>query len=253
MAAEITVDRVRERVARSMGWRRPEDWPSEVEPVEIANEAGHWLYSFDWNCLSRAPALLSIVAGQTWIDLPADFGAMVGDKITTTTGYGHSLRLATMVQVRDARAVQPGGNALSYTGAIVHTGPTVAGPRSYARIELGPVPSNAASDVFLLTYKAGWVEVSDGSDHILVPSWMQSVYIAAATAFVGGREQESGGTVEDRLDRLAASSLFGAVRSRDLSIQTELGIMRGGVGETLGMEGEPFVTSTYVPIVGSNA
>lgn len=253
MAAELTVDRLRERIARSMGWRRPEDWPAEIEPVEIANEAGHWLYSFDWNALSRPPATLSLVADQGWIDLPSDFGAMVGDKITTVTGYGHALRLATMVQVRDARATTASGSALSYVGCVTHTAPGLAGPRSLARLEIGPVPSASAADVFLLSYKAGWVEVSDGSDHILVPSWMQSVFVSAATAFVGGREQESGGSVEDRLDRLVASSLFAAVRSRDLAIQPELGVMRGGVAETLGCEGEPFITSTYVPIVGSNA
>lgn len=255
MAAELTVDRLRERIARSMGWRRPQDWPQAIEPVEIANEAGEWLYSIEeWNALARAPADLSLVALQEWIDLPADFGRIVSDKITTQTGFGHTLRLGTMDEVRDARSVQPGGNSLCYVGCIAHTGPILAGPRSAARLQIGPIPSQSATDVFLLSYKAGWVEVTNGSDHILVPSWMESVYVAAATAFVGGREQEEQGTVEDRLDRLVASSLMLALRNRDLSIQTSFGPIRGGVGEMFPGDDTPLALPFEgIPIVGSNA
>lgn len=236
-----------------MGWRRPEDWPSEIEPVDVANEAGEWLYSIEeWNALCRPLAELSIVANQEWIDLPADFGRMLGDKITTTTGFGYSLRMGTMDEVRDARSVQPGGNSLAYVGCIAHTGPVLAGPRSLARLEIGPIPSQAAANVFLLAYKAGWKEVTDSSDHILVPSWMQSVYVEVATAFVGGREQEEQGTLNDRLAAVLVGPLMIALRNRDLSIQTEFGPMRGGVGEMFG--GDVPITSVFdTPILGSNA
>ncbi len=249
----MTVDRLRERIARSMGWRRPQDWPSQIEPVEIANEAGHWLYALeDWNCLARPDADLSLVVDQSWIDLPADFGAIVSDRVRTSTGFGHSLRLGTQEEVRDARDTNL-GSALAYVGCIVHTGPGLTGPRSTARLEIGPVPSASATSVFKLSYKAGWVEVGDGSDHILVPSWMQSVYVEAATAFVAGREAEDAGSLADRLDRLTTSALMIALRSRDGAIQTSFGPMRGGVGSMFGDSCDPIVTHTDVPIVGSNA
>lgn len=252
MAAELTVDRLRERIARRMGWRRPQDWPSEIEPVEIANEAGEWLYGIEeWASLQRPLAELSLVAGQEWITLPTDFGRLVSDRITTRTGFGHTLRLETIDVVRDARSSNPAGNSLAYVGCITHSGPGLAGLRSMARLDIGPVPGAGAADVFLLAYKAGWREVADGSDHILVPSWMESVYVEAATAFVGGREQEEDGRLEDRLDRLLGSSLMLALRNRDLSIHAELGPLRGGVGE---MSMRVPVTSRFdVPIVGSNA
>lgn len=252
MASEMTVDRLRERIARSMGWCRPEDWPSQIEPVEIANEAGEWLYSLeDWNSLARPLAELSLVADQGWIDLPADFGRMVGDRITTQTGFGHRIALGTMDEVREARSSAPGG--IAFVGCIVHTGPALAGPRSLARLDIGPVPTQSAASAFLIAYQAGWKEVSDGSDHILVPSWMQSVYVAAATAFVGGREHEEDGSVEDRLDRLVASSLMVALRNRDLSIQTSFGELRGGVGEMLDTERVPVTSRFDVTIAGGSA
>lgn len=254
MAAEMTVDRLKQRIMRAMGWRRPQDWPSELEPVEIANEAGEWLYSIEeWNSLARPLALLSIVADQSWIDLPADFGRIVGDCVTTQTGFGHTLRLGTIDEVRDAQSLQPGGNSLCYVGCITHTGPTLAGPRSLARLEIGPVPSTSQDDAFQIAYKAGWVEVSDGSDHILVPTWMTSVYVAAATAFVAGREAEEGGDVDDRIAKLLLGPQMIALRNRDLSVQSSFGQMRGGVGELYGDYDTPITSVMDAPIVGGNA
>lgn len=231
MAGELTVERLQQRIRRALGWRRPQDWPQELDIVEVANEAGEWLVSVnEWKWLDRPVADLSIVADQGWVDLPADFGRIVGPVLLRgSTGYCE-VTFGDIDDVATQLSSQPEGPR-QFVGTIVHPTPALNGPRPTPRLEIAPAPTETLANALKLPYRAGWYHVTEGSDHVLVPSWLTSLYIEVAVAHVAGREQEAKGTLFDRLDRILLSSMFESAKARDAAIQPYLGEMQGTVGE----------------------
>lgn len=251
MADELTVARLQERVARNLGWKRPQDWPKSMPITEVANEAGEWMVSMhDWNWLVRPPSYLNLTNGQGYCDLPADFTRYLDISSTTNSPYG--IVIETMAEVARARARSLGREA-RYTGAFSWGSPTTDGPKAAARLELGPVPDVTYAQAFVLTYKGGWIAVDAATDHIVLPSFVTGLYVQAVTAYVGGQEQEARGSVSDRLDRLVSSSLWQAALDRDDTLQQDLGVSRHGVGGLSDMDDDyPFRDHTGpVPIVVS--
>lgn len=232
---ELTVTRLKERVARFMGWKRAEDWPAELEIVTVANEAGEWLTSRrPWQWLQRSPVNLALTAGQDFVTLPTDFGRHIAVVGRGTNAY--SIRRGDMSEVAAARAdIQ--GAPRTFVYCYGYSGPSVAGPKPDVRMFIGPVPTATIANAFVLTYAAGWKPLVGGGDHVLVPSWMIPLYVRAVCMYVGGLEREIEGTLEDRLDRLEASTLFEAAADRDDTTEEDLGPMRGGVEETLARGG----------------
>lgn len=250
---ELTLTRLMARVARKMGWNRPEDWPSEEAPYEMANEAGEWLCDYGWSWLVRPPAALDLVQGQSFLNLPDDFATPLG-KPQARAASPYTLSMETTVQVAAALSDWSGGTTSAFVGAYVGTGPTVAGPKSIQRIELGPVPTTSLTSAFTLPYLAGWTPVSDGGHHILVPSFMTGLYIKACCEYVAGLEHDDEASQEDRLDRLEGSALFRSAQARDGMLDPDLGPSRGGIGETFGGEDQDYFFRRYpgnIPIVSS--
>lgn len=220
--AELTVTRLQQRAMRYMGWTKVQEWPAEIDPVMLANEAGEWLTSATpWNHLVRPPGYLDLVNGQGWCDLPADFARHVIVRGNLNSAYLIDVE-QDMQAVIQRRSLAATGGA-RFVGCFVHTGPTVVGPKSNIRLEIGPVPDQDVSQAFLIGYGAGWTPCVDSNSHILVPSWVQGLYVRAFCEHLGGWEREKDGKLEDRLDRLEASSLFRNAVDRDDTIQTSYG------------------------------
>lgn len=249
MADELTVERLQQRVARNLGWMRPTDWPAALPITEVANEAGEWLVSaYDWTWLTRPVTYLALVNGQEFCELPEDFSRYLS--IASALNSPWAIRIEGPTQVAAARARNLGREA-SFVGCFTWGSPTTAGPKAVARLDIGPVPTQSVAQAFVLAYKGGWTTVNDASDHIVVPAHVTAIYVRAVSAFVGGYEQETKGTLEDRLDRLMASGLWQAAIDRDESVQGDLGRIQGGVGEAHSIDDEyPFNSNPgSIPIV----
>lgn len=248
---ELTVARYQQRVARGCGWRRPSDWPADMPVTEFVNDVGEWFVSAEpWNFLTRPPVYLGIVNGQEYSELPDDFGRLLS---VTGSSFGtYSIRLEDPTAVAGAR-VSGATNPSCFLGCITHGAPTTAGPRASARLDLGPIPSVTQAQAFQLAYQAGWTTCLNANDHILLPRWTTSLFVMAGSAWMQGLEQPKRGSIEDRLDRLVTSSLWQAAVNRDSEMQADLGPMRGGVGELMGLEtASPFLsTGLPIPIVVS--
>lgn len=222
--AELTLQRLTDRMARFMGWDST-DWPSEIPPSAIANEAGRDLYNAcEWNHLQRPPVTLDVVLGQEYITLPDDFGSCAETDITATTFGAYSLLLRTMPQVVDARTILGTPSTGSWVGAIVFADPAGAPTMPRARIEIGPVPTADADAAFTLSYRAGWVDVTNPGDICFVPPFFEPLYIRAACLWLAGYEKDRQGSLEDRMDRLQQSSLWMNAISQDANTQQGVGI-----------------------------
>lgn len=228
MADELTVLRAQQRIARSMGWKRPTDWPSDMPVTELLNEVGEWFVSAeDWNFLTRPPTWLATVNGQGYCDLPADFTRHLALFASTQNGIGITPADPTAVALAQATGTGPSS---TYLACFTFGSPTVAGPKAKARLDLGPIPTSDVAQAFVLAYKGGWTTVAKSDDHIVLPGHVTALYVRACCAWMGGLEQEKRGSVEDRLDRLVTSSLWQAAVDRDDTMQQDLGMVQGGVG-----------------------
>lgn len=246
MADELTVARAQQRIARSMGWRRPSDWPAEHSITELLNEVGEWFVSVhDWNFLVRPPTYLALVNGQSYCELPDDFTQHID-----IVGVGTNPDTISIEDPRAvARAQADGGPPGHYVACFTYGEPTTAGPKATARLELGPVPTSSVAQAFVLSYKGGWTTVNDASDHIVLPTWVTGLYVRACSVWLGGLEQEHRGSLEDRLDRLVGSILWQAAVERDDNAQQDLGQMRGGVGETAAADDSEWPFQRYTGAV----
>lgn len=250
MADELTVARAQGRIARSMGWRRPTDWPAEYPITELLNEVGEWFVGVrDWNFLVRPPAYLEVVEGQSYCELPDDFTQHLSLDSATTFARRVTLEDPAVVGRAQADVAQAGG---AFVACFNYGAPTTAGPMAKARLELGPIPDVSDAQAFVLTYKGGWVEVNDAGDHIVLPKWVRAHYIRACSAWLGGLEKEAQGSIEERLDRLVESHLWQSMVERDDNAQQDYGQSRNGVGSCTPSDDDdwPFPRATgAVPIL----
>lgn len=250
MGAELTLNRLQSRATRFLGWTG--GWPEAIEPTVMCQESGDWLYnSHPWNALDRPPALLNVVAGQAWSDLPTDFGRYV--KILGNTSAPSTIRISDMTEVVDARARGTVANGATFVGYFPHTGPASAGPRSAVRLELGPVPTSDITEAFILGYKACFTVPEKGDDHILVPRFMQSLFVRVFCEWIAGYERSLKMPLEKRLDQIVDSALWQGAVDFDDTLCTDVGPMRGSAESIVSgqYDGEVIpVDRSQVTIVG---
>lgn len=246
--AELTLQRLTDRMARFMGWDST-DWPAEILPATIANEAGNWLFSaVEWNFLEGASADLNVVASQSFITLPADFGSTTERSITSRTYGSYGIRLETMVQVQQARQIAGASSFGSYVGAIIWEDPAGDGVMPRARLELGPIPSASLTAAFTLGYRKQWVDVNDPEDTCRVPAFIAGLYTRAACLWLAGYEADAETTLEDRMDRLMLSSLWTNAISQDANTQQGIGTSTGSAASEGGDDWPAGLPIVRIPI-----
>jgi len=222
-----------------------------VSGLRVLNETGEWLVSArPWRYLVGGCEALDLVAGQWYVELPEDFGAMIS--IAQSEGYTKDIRQSTPEEIMDLRrGLAPGGDgfiwaALTYDhaditgtssdGLFTVTPSTAAEIRArkspLARLQIYPEPETSATGALLLFYTRGWRSVSEDTDTIFVPSWLEGVYLRAVRIWARGYEGE--GVEQDSFDRdLALEKLvkgpqWRAAVTRDSNVQMEMGMLRGG-------------------------
>ena len=110
------------------------------------------------------------------------------------------------------------------------TGGTVGGaPRP--RLDLYPTPAGSRQNAFIAYYRAGWNEVRSDNDMILVPDYIEPLYIAILRAVALGYERDSEADVNQRLIGLRRGGLFRDARDRDLQMQPTYGQMQNGAAQ----------------------
>lgn len=238
-----------DRAARFVHWNKPENQPFELDRLVIANEVGEWLCNATpWNWLLRPSVLRSIVAGQGWIDLPADFGRFVGIRMVRSAGY--NIEMADQVAVDDARDMWSGASTY-FKACILHAAPTTISV-PVVRMEIGPVPTASVADVFRLSYAGTWLECTDENQPIPMPVWMHGLYIRCLALYLAGWERDGKGTVEARCLSVVGSALWQHAVDRDDTLQQDYGQSRNSAEDMIrGTTGDSFLSNQNpVPIVG---
>jgi hypothetical protein len=218
----LTVKKTNDLVCRRLRYR---NLPPEYPIVDVVNDAGWWLLGVhEWNWLAREPVSLDITAGQPYILLPTDL-------VSATEGV-FALQSASRTFRPTSRQTlgRLSGDGVSqdqscYYGAIVWPDTSLNSGSINPRIQLSEEPTETVLGAFTLVYRAGWKEVGSDGDHIVIPRWLERVFIEACVAHVGSAEQEARGSLAERLAQVML--MIPGVSNLDSAIQDDYGPVTG--------------------------
>lgn len=228
-----------------------------VDAYQLINDAGHHFVGLrDWEFLKRPPVGLDLVADQSWIALPADFGQLLAVEPAETPTFGFEMVSAAELEEWRANNLAVG---FSYRGSVgYHVIDPTGGDnlRTVARLEIAPTPSESTGEgteletPLRLVYRAGWVEATEGGFEWLesVPDSARGLYLALLRAFARGWERSDEAYLSMRLAEIVGTDrrpgpLFRAAARADIGASRAVGRLRNGAAE-----GPRFVSRTYDPV-----
>lgn len=229
--------------------------PTGLTASMLVNQAGRWLASYRaWKWLERPLATVSLVEDESYAALPSDFGELIaapeylsGVGVNAT---GTAVQLTSISEILSAREqdTEQSPPDAQFWAAIVYAPPDEGSGSSassgssgeedaenlVARLEVWPTPSDDGS--FRIAYRAKWVAVSAGADRLVMPHWMDATFIEVLRAFARGavREDDAGGTLSERLAKIAAGPVFMAAVRQDGMAQPYYGPLTGGAAMMYG-------------------
>lgn len=168
------------------------------------------------------------------IALPSDFRELIA--INTTSGLLRGVALTDHAELIQRRAASFVSEGFHY-GAIVHAqSSATAGGAPTPRIEIWPAPSANELGVLTIMYRAGWKSISNDTDLISIPDWIEPLYIQILRAFARGYEEEDAQILDQRLVAATNGIMFFAAVDRDAMVQPHYGKLRGGGATRTGFE-----------------
>ena len=216
---------------------------AELSAAAIANQAGSWLYdAYDWRFKMRPPTTASIVADQTWIALPSDFGEMVGAPYTTS----YWVKMATMADIAQFRRISGTVTGAGFYAAIAYTAVSSTTPPT-PRLEIWPAQSASSVNGLTVPYKATWPIVTDDDTTLSIPPYAEALYLSVARAFARGYEDEEQGSLDQRLAHIQGGPVWRACEMRDGGEQSDYG--QGDPGPAAEDGGIPQIQ--YVPMTSA--
>ena len=209
--------------------RRLDGEPS-VPVITLCNQAGSYLADMhNWSWLVRPAAKLNLVEGLEYIALPSDFGKIYGQPKPTTISSVVSLQLVSMEEyLRYRQDYFDGGPLYMATTVYAKDPDNVYGPK----LQIWPVPTESKQDAFRLPYLAKWTDVTNDTEALALPPWVEYFYLVILFAFAQGYDEHDVAPLSQRLAILQQSPEFMNLKKRDGGSQPFIGRIRGGAMES---------------------
>lgn len=195
--------------------------------VTVCNRAGrHLVAMHEWRWLIRPAVELTLVAGQDWAALPADFGRAVS--VYAVGGVRNLFEWATAEEIDHWRQTSfPTIGTWQYRGSIGYARDLTGAVRP--QLELYPTPTADSTSSLKLRYRAGWTPVAKDSDILSLPEGaIENLYLEIVCAMVQGFDESDTAPPSARLDGLSGSEFFRVAILEDAMRQAQLGQMVGG-------------------------
>lgn len=196
---------------------------SEITSTDIVNQAGRHMFSYAWKFRSRPSVDISMVASQSYVDLPSDVGEII--TIRMKNGLNDSIELTSydkLLLIRNG-SLSTGRQfhaAISYYDSTGVTDTTIA---VTPRLELAPTPTGV--DQISIFYRSKWAGLSNDSDIAPVPDWAETLLISYVRAFAQGYEEEN---FMQRVAEIDQSPLYHRTAVQDGMLLPEYGPIEGG-------------------------
>ena len=194
-----------------------EESSAGVSAVEGINQAlTHLSYLHQWEGMVRSAIPLATVAGQSYVDLPADCLEVIS--IQFPSSYLQAVKIIGQAGLQVARTVNqhPASYSSTYFGAYSYR---VGATGSVPVLDTYPDQASTAADTFRITYRARLVLIGTGSDtdtgYINIPPYLEALARRVVRIFAKAIEEEDDGSLEARLEGLAQSSFMYQAKAAD--------------------------------------
>lgn len=170
--------------------------------IDTFNDAGRALVTaYPWRWRVSPPVVLPIVAGQSWIELPADFGQVQslyfeGSQITRVI----QTTLADINSRRQWQEFEPGALWITFEGSDRQTVDDTGQP--HRRADIYPTQADGRTDL-RMSYLRGWVDMREDDENKVpeIPAnWERSLVLFARSFAV---------EIENQTDPYEVQALFG--------------------------------------------
>ncbi len=203
----------------------------EREALRLVNEAGTHLTSMHaWNYLIRPSTQLASVAGQAYIDLPADFGEILG--IQLDGGYLGNWEYVDPGFFTQLEATSWSGEGPAYW-TIIEWPVKTDGSSPTPRLALHPAPASTDASFATLRYRAKWADLSRSDREVPVPDYCRSLFLALCRAFARGYDEDEQVTLSQRLADVEIGSLLDTAKRADGRTRRRMGVLRNGAAGSL--------------------
>lgn len=201
----------------------------EIEK-NVINQAGHWFTSHHpWNWRIAPEVILPAVAGETFINLPMNFGEMVASQVVS--GLNHGIQFTTPQVIADRRATTVTITQNYYLATIVHPGrPSSQEAPAPPRIDVWPAFASTNANFFRLWYRSKWTELQTTTDAANVPDFCEFALAMTVRAFASGlcEEYTRDRDVMSELSKLVRGEVFKTCKETDGAQQADYGYVMGG-------------------------
>lgn len=158
------------------------------------------------------------------IELPVDFGELRGgDPIHAKDNLVSSMVMVPMQDIIQRRSSPTQATASwVYHGAISHN--SLMQPI----LEIYPGSTSNSNEHFRVLYSAKWDPVVNDTDQVMVPAYMEGLFLMCCTEYGRGLFEEDNMPLADRLTRIESSTIYNQCVRQDGRIQRTYGLLRGG-------------------------
>ncbi len=207
--------------------------------AEIINQAGEHLFGYQWT-FRQATALLSTVANQQYVLLPADFSELIAAWYSTLP-----LLITNQDEIENIRSSE--FNSYGTRGYVKTIVPTTAVQTQTYQLQIFPTPTSAEANVIKITYRTGWQGVSTSTldtDVISIPQYLETLLVLYVRAITESYED---GQQSQRLGEIEAGTMFGIAQRKDGMLQAHYGQLRPNIWTNNYRHNGGFVMTNTVP------
>ena len=186
-----------------------------------------------WRWLQPPSVMLTLVAQQDYVDLPADFRDLI--EINATEGLQGRFFMVDIGEINQLRTYQQNDSATTYRGAIEWADSTDPdGGAPIPRIAIYPMPTDTKTDWLTLSYRKKIAVPATDSIFIPMPDFMDPLFFQVIDAVTKGwafddlasPKSNPGRTRTQRMTEILLGPTYLNARRRDGSAQPTFGPMR---------------------------
>jgi hypothetical protein len=236
---QIKLQTIEEHARHATG-KRPGD---PVSSVLIANHAGQAMVQMHpWIWLTLANTTLDYTAAQAYLPLPDNCREVTGLAAAYGVNVGPFARVSMDRLLLLRSSTTTATNGVNYYAASYN--PTTG----VQRIELAWAPATTVAGAVSVAYKAGWRRIDEDDEAVVLPDFMEPLYLRLVRAVAASYMDEGLGPAQDIMRAALSSVEFENAKSFDGRIMSAPLRIRGTLGEQMEASKYDWGSPEYIKI-----
>ena len=204
----------------------------------IVNDAGEHVVSMhEWTFLKRPAVPVDLVAGQPFINLPADASHV--DSIWPSSALLATVTMSSLDRINEVRSLDYIELLHYYVAPEWPSQNDESSAPGIMRLAVAPTPSESNVGAFHIAYTAGWRHLTQKNARHCLPADMEPLLIQVIREMTLGILKQNdetlpraGRSAVDRLEAISQSTMFMQLKVKYGQKLGNVGQARGGVIES---------------------